>query len=624
MASIMTMEALHKTFTERRVLDGADFSMQEGEKWAIIGVNGTGKSTLLRMAAELETPERGQIVRQRNLKWRYLPQRPEFAPGERVLECVLRENRDNPDTWSLQAQARALLTELGIEDVEQPVETLSGGQKKRVALAAVLLSSADLLILDEPTNHLDGAMADWLEQYLKAFRGSVLMVTHDRYFLDSVCDHIAELEQGKIYTYPGNYERYLELRAERLEMAQASERKRQSILRKELAWIRRGAQARSTKQKGRIQRFEALSAQKAPEEAQSLSLSSVQSRLGRTTIELEQLGMQLGERLLFQDFSYIFLKNDRIGLVGPNGAGKSTLMRLIAGELNPGFGQIKRGQTVKLAYFSQENEALDETMRLIDYIRDTAEYLPTADGNISASQMLERFLFPPSQQYSLIARLSGGEKRRLFLLKLLMEAPNVLLLDEPTNDLDIQTMTVLEDYLDSFAGIVVAVSHDRYFLDRMATRIFAFEDGRLVQYEGGYTDYQQARERRMSEALEAEDSETGMAGSRAGEAGGRGAAAGKLPAESGGRAEKPKNEKLKFTYKEQKEWDSIEADIEALEDRLSALEAEMTAAARDFVRLQALSGDKAQTEALLADKLERWEYLSLLKEKIDAQNDEKV
>jgi ATP-binding cassette subfamily F protein uup len=491
--SLITIEHLTKSYTERLLFDDTAFSINEGEKVGLIGINGTGKSTLLKIAAGLEEPDDGSVVRRRNLYIRYLPQIPAFTAGDTVLDAIVRDNRDEPHFSSreeIEASAKNILTRLGIYDFDEKVEHLSGGQRKRVALTSVLLSTADLLILDEPTNHLDSEMADWLEEYLKKFRGALLMITHDRYFLDSVTNRIVELDKGKLYSYQTNYEGFVKLKAERMDMAVASERKRQTILRTELAWMQRGARARSTKQKAHIQRYEALRDMDAPEFDKEVEMESISSRLGRTTVEVKDLCKAYGNKVLLKDFTYIFLKNDRVGIIGPNGSGKSTLMKMIAGWVQPDSGTIEIGQTVKIGYFSQENEAMDESLKVIDYIRNVAEYVQTKDGSISASQMLERFLFPGSVQYTTISRLSGGEKRRLYLLRILMDAPNVLLLDEPTNDLDIRT---LEDYLDSFQGIVITVSHDRYFLDRMVRRIFAFEgDGKVVQYEGGFTDYQAA------------------------------------------------------------------------------------------------------------------------------------
>ena len=605
--SIVTAEHLTKSYTERLLFDDASFSLEEGEKAGLIGINGTGKSTLLKILAGLEEPDEGTVVWRRNLDIRYLPQNPRFTPGDTVLESIVRDNEGHSHVWDLESQAKIFLTKLGITDFDEKVETLSGGQRKRIALASVLLSTADLLILDEPTNHLDSEMADWLEEYLKNFKGSLLMVTHDRYFLDSVTDRIAELDKGKIYSYKANYEGFLKLKAEREDMEAASERKRQSILRIELAWMQRGARARSTKQKGRIQRYEALRDMEGPKADQQVELESISSRLGRTTVELDSICKAYGDRTLIRDFTYIFLKNDRIGIIGPNGSGKSTLMKVIAGWIQPDNGTVTIGQTVSMGYFSQENEAMDESLKVIDYIKNAGEYVQTKDGRVSASQMLERFLFPSSVQYSVIGKLSGGEKRRLYLLRILMEAPNVLLLDEPTNDLDIATLAILEDYLDSFQGIVIAVSHDRYFLDRIASRIFAFEgDGKVVQYEGGFTDYQAAFERKRQEQEEAAAEKPEQ-----------------KPGEAAGVSSKGKprlkEEKLKFTYKEQKEWETIESDIAALEEKIGALETEMEKEASNYGKLNELMKEKEEAEKLLEEKMERWMYLNDLAERIAAQ-----
>ena len=607
--NLVTAEHLTKSYTERLIFDDTGFSIQEGDKIGLIGINGTGKSTLLRMTAGLEEPDEGTIVRGRSLDIRFLSQNPVFLSGETALEAVLRENEGRGHVWDLESQAKAMLNRLGIPDCNAVMDTLSGGQKKRTALAAVLLSTADLLILDEPTNHLDSEMADWLEDYLKKFKGALFMVTHDRYFLDSVTNRILELDHGKLYSYQTNYEGFLERKAERAEMELASERKRQSILRTELAWIQRGARARSTKQKGRIQRFEALRDQKGPQTEERVQMESISSRLGRTTVELSDICKAYGEKVLIRDYTYFFLKNDRVGYIGPNGSGKSTLMKIIAGWVKPDSGTVEIGQTVRLGYFSQENEDMDVNLRVIDYIRNVAEYVKMKDGSISASQMLERFLFPPSVQYTVIGKLSGGERRRLYLLKILMDAPNVLILDEPTNDLDIQTLMILEDYLDSFQGIVITVSHDRYFLDRVVGRIFAFEgDGMLRQYEGGFTDYQAAKAER--EAVEGERSGNGQNRSAAGKESG---------AAAGGRKEKPREKKLRFTYMEQKEWETIEETIAGLEEEIAGLEKEILKAATDYGRLNQLMEEKNEKEALLEEKMERWMYLNDLAEKIAGQ-----
>ena len=569
--NLVTIEHLTKSYTERLLFDDTSFSINEGEKIGLIGVNGTGKSTLLKIVAGLEDADSGSVVRGRSLYIRYLSQIPEFAEGDTVLESVMRENAGETHYSSadeMQATAKSMLNKLGIIEHDALTSTLSGGQRKRVALASVLMSTADLLILDEPTNHLDSGMADWLEEYLKAFRGALLMITHDRYFLDSVVGRIVELDKGKLYSYQANYEGFLALKAERMEMAEASERKRQTILRNEIAWMQRGARARSTKQKAHIQRYEELRDQKGPEYDRNVELESIASRLGRTTVEVKDLCKAYGDKVLMKDFTYIFLKNDRVGIIGPNGSGKSTLMKMLAGWVEPDSGTIQIGQTVKMGYFSQENEAMDESLKVIDYIKNVAEYVKTKDGSISASQMLERFLFPSGMQYTSIGRLSGGERRRLYLLRILMEAPNVILLDEPTNDLDIQTLTILEDYLDTFPGIVIAVSHDRYFLDRVVNRIFAFEgQGKVTQYEGGFTDYQIAWSARHPQ-------ETGdQKGVRAGDSDENGSG---LPINRNNWKQAAGGEKKrKLSFKEQREWETIEADIAALEQSIGDLEQEI-------------------------------------------------
>ena len=605
--NLLTIEHLTKSYTERLLFDDTSFSINEGDKIGLIGINGTGKSTLLKIAAGLEEPDLGTVVRGRNLYIRYLPQNPVFEPQLTVLECVIKENEGHEHVWDLEGQAKNMLTRLGVPEYDAVISTLSGGQKKRVALASVLLSAADLLVLDEPTNHLDSSMADWLEDYLKKFRGALLMITHDRYFLDSVSNRIVELDKGKLYSYQAGYGGYLELKEERMAMEQASERKRRSILRTELEWIRRGARARSTKQKGRIQRFEELSARKGPEEDGDVEMNSLTSRLGRTTVEVSHLNKSYGDKVLLRDFTYIFLKNDRIGSIGPNGSGKSTLMKMIAGLVQPDSGETVIGQTVRMGYFSQENEEMDDSLKVIDYIKNVAEYVKTPDGMVSASQMLEQFLFPSSMQYTLIGKLSGGEKRRLCLLHILMGAPNVLLLDEPTNDLDIRTLTILEDYLDHFQGIVIAVSHDRYFLDRVVRRIFAFEgDGAVKQYEGGYTDYQAALEERGQ----------GQEESTAAKAGAEDQS---QPNRKNWKEGQPRETKLKFTYKEQREWETIEETIAALEEEVAELEGEILQAASDYSRLNRLMQEKEEKEAQLEEKMERWMYLNELAEQIGAQ-----
>lgn len=607
--NLIALEQISKVYTERKLFDKADFFLQEGEKVGVIGINGTGKSTLLRILAGLEEPDSGKVTRAGHIVIRFLPQHPEVIPGQNVIQTVLKDHGEQAADPAFEAQAKSMLTRLGVSDFEEPVEQLSGGQKKRLALVSALLTKADVLVLDEPTNHLDHDMSDWLEETLKNYRGTLVMVTHDRYFLDSVCNRIVEIDEGKIYSYDANYEGYLALKAERLEMASASERKRQSILRTELAWISRGARARSTKQKARIERYEQLKNQSSPEEQAALQLQSISSRMGKTTLEVKNLTKGYGGRTLIQDFTYIFLKQDRVGFIGANGSGKSTLMKMLIGTLEPDSGEVVTGQTIRIGYYAQEMDEsvfADPNQRVIDVIRDVAENVRTPDGSVSASQMLERFLFPASMQYGPVGKLSGGEKRRLNLLRVLMGAPNVLVLDEPTNDLDIRTLAVLEDYLDNFDGIVITVSHDRYFLDRVVRRIFAFEpDGKLKQYEGGYTDYML---RNQSEnQMDTEKSRMGKAGSDAG---------------AGTEKEKfRKNheQKLKFTYQEQKDYKTIESEIAALEEKIDLLEKEMGTVSTDFVKLNQIVTDKEAAEKLLEEKMDRWMYLEELAAKIAEQ-----
>ena len=595
--NLLTIEHLTKSYTERLLFDDASFSLQEGEKVGVIGVNGTGKSTLLKILAGQEEPDEGKYILANHVVIGYLSQHPVFADDMSALECVLQGHGEHVDLADLTTRAKTMLTKLGITEFEQKAGTMSGGQKKRLALVSVLLHPADILILDEPTNHLDHEMADWLEETLKKWRGALVMVTHDRYFLDSVSNRIVEIDKGKIYSYQANYKGYLEAKAQREEMALASERKRQSILRTELAWIQRGARARSTKQKARIERYEELKNRKAPETDSSVELSSVSSRLGRTTVEISNLSKGYEQRQLISDFSYIFLKNDRVGFIGPNGCGKSTLMKMLTGQVEPDSGEIVIGQTVKIGYYAQDVVHMNPEQRVIDYVKDVAEYIQTEDGHISASQMLERFLFDGSAQYSQIGRLSGGEKRRLNLLRVLMEAPNVLILDEPTNDLDISTLTVLEDYLDHFNGIVIVVSHDRYFLDRVVRRIFSFDgEGILSQHEGGYSDYA------LRKSMEQEN--VGKCADYKEE---------KVKTE---RTRAPR--KLKFTYKEQKEYETIEADIASLEEKIEALEEEILKSATDFVKLNKLTAQKEESSMMLEEKMERWMFLEDKAARIEA------
>lgn len=622
--NLLSLENITKAYTERVLLDGASFFLQEGEKVGIIGINGTGKSTLLKLAAGLEEPDTGSCTKANHVVIRYLPQTPKFDDSCTVWEHVEKKISESTQ-WDMEGEAKSMLRTLGIVRLEQKISELSGGQRKRLALAEILMQPCDILVLDEPTNHLDHAMAAWLEDYLKRWRGSLIMVTHDRYFLDSVSNRIVEIDKGKIYSYDTNYSGFLELKAQREEMEAATERKRQSILRVELEWVKRGARARSTKQKARLERYEEMKNQHGPQSDGQVSMSSITTRMGNTTIEIDGISKSYGGHTFIRDFSYIFLKNDRVGFVGTNGCGKTTLMKLLAGREEPDSGSIKVGQTIRIGYYSQEIETskeagiayMDPKMRVIDYIRETAEFVRTEDGLISASAMLERFLFPPQAQYSLIGKLSGGERRRLNLLRVLMESPNVLILDEPTNDLDISTLTILEDYLDHYQGIVIVVSHDRYFLDRTVNRIFAFEAGGVLrQYEGGYTDYALKAGESAQCNLSVQD---GIISSAAG--GTEGADTG---SEAGGRAayenyRANRERKLKFSYKEKQEYETIEQDILDLEDKLESLDAEMAANATNSKRLSELAAEREQTEADLEHKMERWEYLEELAEKIHAQ-----
>ena len=604
--NILTVDNITKAYGERRLFSNASFYLQEGEKAGIIGINGTGKSTLLKMIAGLEEPDEGKIITANHCMIRFLPQNPQFDDKETVLEAVLRGNRTESNAGYIEADAKTMLTRLGVTEFGQPCGQLSGGQRKRLALVSVLLSPAEILVLDEPTNHLDNVMSDWLEDVLKKRKGAVIMVTHDRYFLDSVTNRIIEIDKGSIYSYEANYEGYLELKMEREEMAEASERKRQSILRNELAWVRRGARARSTKQKARLDRFEELQGRKAPEKDGRVEMASAVTRLGRTTVELEHVSKAYGDRVLISDFTYLFGKNDRVGFIGPNGSGKSTLMKMITGEIEPDSGHIELGQTVKIGYYAQEiGDEMKPGQRVIDYIRDVAEFVDTPEGKVSAAKMLERFLFAGEDQYGLLGKLSGGERRRLYLLKVLMGAPNVLILDEPTNDLDIATLRTLEDYLDQFQGIVIVVSHDRYFLDRTVQRIFAMEaDGIFVQHEGGYTDY---ANRKRAEQEPVDKVERSKGGSGIGsDAKGKNWKAGQ-------------KQKLKFSYQEQKDYETIENDIAALEEKISRCDADMLKYAKDFVKLGELTGEKEAAEKELETKMERWMYLEELAAKIQAE-----
>ena len=619
--NLLSIENLAKNYGERVLFANVSLGVDEGDKIGLIGVNGTGKSTFLTVIAGTEPPDSGTVTLGSGVRVGYLPQNPEldaestvlaqvFKGGSPVMRLIreyehalqqaglasgdaerqkqliaLSQRMDAMDAWQLESSAKAILTKLGISDFTAIIGTLSGGERKRVALASILVNPADLLILDEPTNHIDNEMVAWLEQYLHTYKGALLMVTHDRYFLDRVTTRIIEIDKGQLYTYGGNYSSFLEKKAEREEQQAGSERKRQNLFRNELAWIRRGARARTTKQKARLDRFQQLGSQKADPGAEKLAIEAVASRLGRKVIALEHINQAFGERTLIRDFSYTVLRDDRVGIVGPNGSGKSTLLNIIAGRLAADSGTVEVGQTVKIGCFSQECGDMDDTLRVIDYIREEANIIASADGGtVSASQMLERFLFPPNMQWMPIAKLSGGEKRRLYLLRILMGAPNILLLDEPTNDLDIQTLTILEDYLDDFPGAVLAVSHDRYFLDRVADKIFAFErDGDIRQYTGGYSDYLDKRtppEPTASRKQSGKDT--------------------KPPAP--GDAKKP----CRFTFNEQREYEQIDEIIAGAERKLLAVAARIDATGSDFEQLQKLVAEQKELERELDGLLARW------------------
>ena len=592
---LLSAEHLSKNYGMKTLLEDASIYLEQGEKIGVIGINGTGKSTLLRLLSGTEAPDEGAVRRDPNVQVSYLRQNPEMNPNASILEQVFlgfpgdfRELKE--------FEAKTMLTKLGLTDYDQKIGTLSGGQRKRVALCTALIHPADVLLLDEPTNHLDAYMVEWLEQWLRNFRGGIIMVTHDRYFLERVCNRICQVERGKLYFYEANYSKYLELRQQRYDYAQAAERKRQTLLRREYQWIIRGPQARGTKAKDRIRRYAELKAQDTPETQGTVQTAAMSSRLGKKTIELVNVEKSYDGREILKPFSYLLGREDRIGVVGRNGAGKSTLLELIAGKIQPTAGEITWGETVKIGYFSQEGRELDLNQRPYDYIHEIAATVKTAEGTFSASQMLERFLFDGDLQYSTIGALSGGERRRLYLLGVLMSAPNVLLLDEPTNDLDIETLTILEDYLASFDGIVIAVSHDRYFLDKIATQIFEVSDsGEVLRYTGGYTDYLEKRRESAPEVKEKKEKK-------------------ETPRE-------PKPQKLRFSYKEQREYAVIEDVIAQLEEKIAQADADMAANATDYTALQRLTGEKEQLETALEEKMGRWMYLSELAEKIEAQKE---
>lgn len=605
--NLLTLENVSKSYTERILFDNISLGINDTDRIGVIGINGTGKSTLLKIIAGLEEADSGTITKGKQVRIEYLSQTPIFDDTLSILENVIIGKSAKEEYRNLAGEAKSMLQRFGVEDCDASCKSLSGGQKKRVALVRTLLTSADILVLDEPTNHLDSTMTEWLEEYLKKFKGAFIMVTHDRYFLDRVTNRIIELDKSKLYSYAANYSKFVELKAQREEMELATERKNKSLYRMELEWMMRGARARSTKQKAHIQRFEQLRDRPQIQVDGKVEMSSIASRLGKKTIELEHIFKSYDNRCIINDFSYIFLPGDYIGIVGCNGCGKSTLLKILTQTIPPDSGDVHIGTTVKLGYFSQENEFMDESKKVIDYIRDTAEYIQTTDGTITASQMCERFLFTGSMQYMLISKLSGGEKRRLYLLKILMDAPNVLVLDEPTNDLDIQTLTILEDYLSTFQGIVITVSHDRYFLDKIATRMFAFEENGVIrQYEGNFSDY-----KAMAESYPQKDDENNSSINNSAE--------NNTQQVDKKTTVRQSEKKLKFSYNEQREFDTIDSVISELEEKIEELDHQIAASASEYGKLNDLLAQKEKVEQEYEAKMERWVYLNDLNDQINNQ-----
>ncbi|MEW9121619.1 MAG: ABC-F family ATP-binding cassette domain-containing protein [Thermotaleaceae bacterium] len=632
--NLLSIENIGKSYSEKPLLDHISFGIEEGDRIGLIGINGTGKSTLLKIIAGIETPDKGRIIRGNGMVIEYLSQNPSYDLESTVLEQVfqgenpmmkvlrayeeaiyhpdfpsdkmlqLTQEMDRLDGWAMESEAKTILTILGIADFDKKIGSLSGGQKKRVALAAALIRPSHLLILDEPTNHLDNDTIDWLEQYLTKRKGALLMITHDRYFLDRIVNQIIELDNGALYTYKGNYNYFLEKKMEREEIEIANEKKRQNLFRKELAWIRQGAQARSTKQKARIERFEKLKEEVSKTMGEKLEISVASSRLGRKVIELDHVCKSFDDKLIIEDFEYIVLRSDRIGIVGPNGAGKSTLMQMIGKKLEPDSGCVEVGETVRIGFFSQDTEHMQEQQRVIEYIREGAEYLKTTEGDkITASQMLERFLFPLHLQGTPLGKLSGGEKRRLHLLRVLMEAPNVLLLDEPTNDLDIETLNILEEYLENFDGAVIAVSHDRYFLDKIAEKIFLLPgDGKVIQFTGNYSYYKEHSETSSNKAnIKSSEQDKEAKNSTDKE------------------RSVEKKSVLKFSFKEQREYETIDTIIAEIEQQIEEKDLQIEEAVSDYSLLQQLTKEKEGLEGILEEKMKRWVYLNELAEKIEEE-----
>lgn len=628
--NLISLENIEKSYVEKKLLDGIDLGINEGDKIGIIGINGTGKSTLLKIIAGVEEPNSGKMTKKNGIRVEYLSQNTELNPNGKIIEEVFRGNSpqmqtvraymqamkdENMDSekmtkllgkmeeyrcWNLESEAKAVLSKLGVEDFEREIKTLSGGQKKRVSLASALTNPSDLLVLDEPTNHLDSDTISWLENYLNERDGAIIMITHDRYFLDKVANRIVELTGGKLYEYGGNYSYFLGAKLEREEIEASTYKKKKSLLKKELEWMRKGAKARTTKQKARIQRYDSLEDEVQNKDIKSdMEISVNKTRLGNKIIEAENIEKSMGGVKLIDGFTYTAVKGDRIGVVGKNGAGKSTLIKILSGRESIDGGRFELGETVNIGMFSQETYHMDDSQRIIEYIKEGAEYAKNKEGyKMSASQMLETFLFPPHVQGTFISKLSGGEKRRLYLLRVLLEGPNVLFLDEPTNDLDIETLSILEDYLDEFEGVVITVSHDRYFLDRVVSRIFAFEDGTIGDYPGNYSDYQNRIASRID--LTVEDTE-------------------KRDVKKESVRQENRDRKLKFSYNEKREYDSIDGDIAELEESLEKLDHDMVEASTEYTKLQELMEKKSALEDELEKKMERWVYLTEIAEKIENQ-----
>ena len=592
---LLSAQNISKTYMERKVLDDVSFFLNEGDKVGIVGINGTGKSTLLKILAGADESDKGSVTRTNGIRISYLPQIPEFDDRGRLIEQVL-AHLPNDLRSSKEYEARSILGKLGLQDCDRDISSLSGGEKRRAGIASALIQPSDVLLLDEPTNHIDNETSQLLEELLLKYRGAIVMVTHDRYFLDRICNKIVEIDRGKLYSCDGNYSDHILQKAQREADAEAAERKAKSLYRRELEWISRGARARGTKSKERTERFEELKNREIPVQAESIAMQSVSSRLGKKTIEIENISKSIDGKPLITDFSYIISRDARIGIVGSNGAGKSTFLKMLCGQVTPDSGRIVLGDTVNIGYFSQECGEMDPSLRVIEYIRETADIVRTPEGTVTAAQMLERFLFNSELQWNRIEKLSGGERKRLYLLKILMQAPNILLLDEPTNDLDITTLTILEDYLRSFSGAVIAVSHDRYFLDKMASEIFEFRNGQCTRFNGNYSDY--------AEKVSAEERETES-----------------RPKKSSGKKERTYTgeRKARFSFKEQREYETIDSDIASLEEQIAAAEKDIAANASDYVKLQELSDLKTSLEAQLEEKMERWVYLNELAEKIEKE-----